>query len=127
MVIWWLLPQYIICCLSDAFTIVGLQELFYAQMPEAIRSIEVAAYLSALGVGSFLCNAIILIVQAISSRGGEKWLGNNLNRAHLDYFYWVLARMSAFSLCVYVWNARCFVYKKIEGQVLQQGFNGTWM
>jgi hypothetical protein len=62
--------------------------------------------------------------------GGEKWLGDNLNRAHLDYFYWVLAGMSAFSLCVYVWNARRFVYKKIEGdkvskgQVLQQGFNG---
>ncbi|KAE8038393.1 hypothetical protein FH972_010912 [Carpinus fangiana] len=96
----------------------------------AMRSIGAAAYLSALGVGSFLCNAIILIVQAISSRGGEKWLGDNLNRAHLDYFYWVLVGMSAFSLCVYVWNARRFVYKKIEGdkvsegQVLQRGFNG---
>ncbi|KAE8038389.1 hypothetical protein FH972_010908 [Carpinus fangiana] len=99
-------------------------------MLEAMRSIGAAAYLSALGVGSFLCNAIILIVKAINSRGGEKWLGDNLNCAHLDYFYWVLAGMSAFSLCVYVWNARRFVHKKIEGdkvskgQVLQQGFNG---
>jgi peptide/histidine transporter 3/4 len=107
MVIWLLFPQYIIY----AFTIVGLQELFYAQMLEVMRSVRVAAYLNALGVGSFLCNAIISIVQAINSRGGEKWLGHNLNCAHLDYFYWVLAGQSAFNLSVHVWNALCFVYK----------------
>jgi peptide/histidine transporter 3/4 len=99
-------------------------------MPEAMRSIGATAYLSALGVGSFLCSAIISIVQAISSRGGEKWLGDNLNHAHLDYFYRVLARLGAFSLCVYVWNALRFVYKNVDwdkvskGQVLQLGFNG---
>jgi peptide/histidine transporter 3/4 len=76
-------------------------------MLEAMRSIGAAAYLSALGVGSFLCNAIISIVQAIRSRGGEKWLGDNLNHAHLDYFY--------VYICVCLWNALLFVYKKVEG------------
>ncbi|KAK7856412.1 protein nrt1/ ptr family 5.4 [Quercus suber] len=60
MTVWWLLPQYMIYGFSDAFTIVGLQELH-----------------------------------------GDKWLGNNLNRAHLDYYYWVLAGLSALNLCVY--------------------------
>ncbi|KAJ7949345.1 protein NRT1/ PTR FAMILY 5.4 [Quillaja saponaria] len=114
MKIWWLFPQYMITGVSDAFTIVGLQELFYDQMPVGLRSIGAAAYISIVGVGSFASNAIISVVEAISSRAGGKWLGDNLNRAHLDYFYWVLAVLSALNLCVYVWIASGFVYKKID-------------
>ncbi|RDX81876.1 Protein NRT1/ PTR FAMILY 5.4, partial [Mucuna pruriens] len=115
--IWWLLPQYMITGISDAFTIVGLQELFYDQMPEALRSLGAAAYISIVGVGSFVGNIVIVSVEEITSRAGEKWLGNNLNRAHLDYFYWVLAGLSAVNLCVYMWLATVYVYKKVyEGQ-----------
>ncbi|KAH1102383.1 hypothetical protein GLYMA_13G197500v4 [Glycine max] len=114
--IWWLLPQYMITGISDAFTIVGLQELFYDQMPESLRSLGAAAYISIVGVGSFVGNIVIIVVEAVTSRAGdgEKWLGNNLNRAHLDYFYWVLAGLSAVNLCVYVWLAIAYVYKKVD-------------
>ncbi|KAF7824722.1 protein NRT1/ PTR FAMILY 5.4 [Senna tora] len=115
MTIWWLLPQYMITGVSDAFTIVGLQELFYDQMPESMRSLGAAAYISIVGVGSFVSNAVIVAVEEISSKAGEKWLGDNLNRAHLDDFYWVLAVLSALSLCVYLWLAKSFVYKKVDG------------
>ncbi|BFG20439.1 hypothetical protein CerSpe_067140 [Prunus speciosa] len=113
MKVWWLLPQYLICGVSDAFTTVGLQELFYDQMPEQMRSIGAAAFISVIGVGSFISSGIISIVQSITSRNGDKWLGDNINRAHLDYFYWVLAVLSTLSLCVYVLIARAFVYRKV--------------
>jgi peptide/histidine transporter 3/4 len=77
--------------------------------------------LESIVFGSFLCNAIISIVQAISSRGGEKWLGDNLNRSHLDYFYWVLAGLNAFSMCVYVWNALRFVCKNVDWDKVSKG------
>ncbi|XP_020226103.1 protein NRT1/ PTR FAMILY 5.4 [Cajanus cajan] len=112
--IWWMLPQYMVTGMSDAFTIVGLQELFYDQMPEALRSLGAAAYISIVGVGSFVGNIVIVVVQAITSRAGDKWLGDNINRAHLDYFYWVLAVLSAVNLCVYVWLAKVYVYKKVD-------------
>ncbi|GAV75265.1 PTR2 domain-containing protein [Cephalotus follicularis] len=115
MSLWWLLPQYILSGIGDVFTIIGLQELFYDQMPESMRSLGAAAYISIVGVGSFINSAIIAVVQTISSKEGNKWLGDNLNRAHLDYFYWVLAGLSALNLCVYIWIAKGFVYKKIEG------------
>ncbi|XP_040991295.1 protein NRT1/ PTR FAMILY 5.4-like isoform X3 [Juglans microcarpa x Juglans regia] len=116
MKVWWLLPQYMLFGLSHLFTIVGLQELFYDQMPEAMRSLGAALYLGVVGVGFFVTNAVISVVQAISSSAGEEWLGgNNLNRAHLDCFYWVLAGLSALNFCVYVWIAKGFVYKKVEG------------
>ena len=72
-----------------------------------------AAYVSMIGVGSFLSNAIVSIVHEIRSRHGDKWLANNLNRAHLDY-YWVPAGLSALNLCAYACIAMSFVYKKVE-------------
>ena len=112
--VWWLLPQYISCGTSLVFTIVGMQELFYDQIPEGMRSMGAAAYISTVGVGSFLSSAVISTVQAISSRTGHQWLVDNLNRAHLYYFYWMLAGLSALNLCFFLWFAKGFEYKKIE-------------
>ncbi|KAM5551702.1 protein NRT1/ PTR FAMILY 5.4-like [Rosa sericea] len=114
--VWWLLPQYILTGMSDAFTVVGLQELFYDQMPDAMRSLGAAAYISILGVGSFVSSFIISLVETISRNSGEPWLGNNINRAHLDDFYWVLAGLSALFFGAYVWVATRFVYKKVVGE-----------
>ncbi|KAL8093556.1 protein NRT1/ PTR FAMILY 5.4-like [Apium graveolens] len=117
MSIWWLVPQYMLCGLTDVFAVVGMQEIFYDQVAEEMRSMGAAMYISTTGVGSFMSSGVISIVQIISSKNGngEGWLtGNNLNRAHLDYFYWVVAGLCGLSLCFYVWVARRFVYKKIE-------------
>ncbi|XP_050231073.1 protein NRT1/ PTR FAMILY 5.4 [Mercurialis annua] len=125
MAVWWLLPQYMISGLEDVFTVIGLQELFYDQMPEGMRSMGAAAYISILGIGSFINSGIISVVQAITSRWGHNvWLGDNVNRAHLDYFYWVLAVLSGLNLCVYVWIANGFVYKKVDGDEDRELING---
>ncbi|KAI3740539.1 hypothetical protein L2E82_31007 [Cichorium intybus] len=119
MSVWWVVPQYVLMGISDVFTIVGLQELFYDQVPEAMRSMGAAAYLSVVGVGSFLSSALISVVQAATARHGDEWLkGDNLNRAHLDYFYWLLACLSGSSLVVYVVVAQGFVYKKLQRDVV---------
>ncbi|KAJ6392890.1 hypothetical protein OIU77_022382 [Salix suchowensis] len=121
MSVWWILPQYMISGISDVFTVVGLQELFYDQMPESMRSMGAAAYISVTGLGSFFNTAIITVVQATTSGSGGILLGNNLNRAHVDYFYWILAALSALNFCVYLWVANGFVYKKVEGERPQEG------
>ncbi|KAL9370070.1 hypothetical protein Peur_041269 [Populus x canadensis] len=121
MSVWWILPQYMISGISDVFTVVGLQELFYDQMPESMRSMGAAAYISVTGLGSFFNTAIITVVQAITARSSGILLGNNLNRAHVDYFYWILAALSALNFCVYLWVAHGFVYKKVEGEKPQEG------
>ncbi|XP_022764382.1 protein NRT1/ PTR FAMILY 5.4 [Durio zibethinus] len=121
MSVWWLLPQYVLTGIGDVFTIVGLQELFYDQMPEEMRSIGAAAYISVVGVGSFINTAIISVVQMVTSRHGNVWLGDNLNRAHLNYFYWVLAGLSAINLCFFMWIANGFVYKNVENDETSVG------
>ncbi|GLJ13507.1 hypothetical protein SUGI_0214020 [Cryptomeria japonica] len=116
--IFWLLPQYILFGIADVFAVVGLQELFYDQMPETMRSLGIALYLSIFGVGSFLSSFLICIIEELSSRGGgQNWFADNLNKAHLDYYYWLLVALSALFLCIYLIFANCFIYKKEESNV----------
>ncbi|KAH9313922.1 hypothetical protein KI387_022549 [Taxus chinensis] len=111
----WLLPQCILFGISDVFAQVGLQEYFYDQMPDTMRSLGIALYLSILGVGSFLSSILISIVEDITSRGkGQSWFADNINEAHVDYFYWLLAALSALFLCIYMSLAGCFIYKEKE-------------
>ncbi|XP_057807865.1 protein NRT1/ PTR FAMILY 5.4 [Salvia miltiorrhiza] len=113
---WWVVPQYVLCGVADVFAVVGLQELFYDQMPVGMRSVGAAAYITVTGVGSFLSTGFIAVVQRVSSGGGggEGWLGDNINRAKLQNFYWVLGGVSAINFCVYVCVANRFVYKRTQ-------------
>ena len=115
MSIWWMIPQYLILGISDALAVVGMQQLFYDEVAETMRSLGAAAYISLQGFGYLVSNVVISVVQDISARGGEKWLaGRNLNEAHVASFYWVLAALCAVNLLIFVLVARNFVYKKIK-------------
>ena len=112
---WWLVPQYVLMGVADMLTIVGLQELFYDQVPDEMRSLGAAAYLSILGVGSFMSSALISVVKMVTARRGDEWLkGKILNKMHLDDFYWLLACLSGFGLVMFVVLAKGFVYKKLQ-------------
>ncbi|KAE8679230.1 Protein NRT1/ PTR FAMILY 5.16 [Hibiscus syriacus] len=111
--VWWLIPQYSLYGLSDVFAIVGLQEFFYDQMPDELRSIGVAVYLSIIGVGSFLsCFLISVIEKATGGDGGDSWFADNLNKAHLDYFYWLLAALSAVGWVLYIFSTKSYIYAR---------------
>ncbi|XP_051139185.1 protein NRT1/ PTR FAMILY 5.10-like [Andrographis paniculata] len=110
MSMWWILPSYVLFGVSDSLTMVGLQEFFYDQVPTELRSVGLALYLSIFGIGSFLSSALIAVIE--SATRGHSWFDNNLNRAHLDYFYWLLAGMSAVALAAYLYFAGTYIYKK---------------
>ncbi|XP_023535811.1 protein NRT1/ PTR FAMILY 5.10-like isoform X3 [Cucurbita pepo subsp. pepo] len=111
--IWWLVPQYVLFGVADVFTMVGLQEFFYDQAPSGLRSIGLSLYLSIFGVGNFLSSFLISAIEKLSSGDGkESWFNNNLNKAHLDYFYWLLAGLSAVGLAAFLCFARTYIYGK---------------
>ncbi|KAH7568237.1 hypothetical protein ACOSQ2_009566 [Xanthoceras sorbifolium] len=110
---WWLVPQYVIFGLADVFTFVGLQEFFYDQAPKQLRSVGISLFLSVLGVGSLLSSYLISTIDGITSaNGGVSWFDNNLNQAHLDYFYWLLAGLTAFMFTAYLYFAKSYIYKR---------------
>ncbi|CAB4315031.1 unnamed protein product [Prunus armeniaca] len=110
----WLAPQFVIIGIGDGFTLVGLQEYFYDQVPDSMRSLGIAFYLSVIGAGNFLSSLLITAVDHITEKDGKSWFGKDLNSSRLDRFYWVLAFIVAANLCVYVFLARRYSYKNVQ-------------
>ncbi|XLR56591.1 hypothetical protein HN51_010878 [Arachis hypogaea] len=111
MSMWWLIPQYFLLGAAQVFTMVGLQEFFYDQVPNELRSMGLALYLSIFGVGSFLSGFLISVLEGVTGRDGhESWFANNLNKAHLDYFYWLLAALSVIGFSLFICFAKSYIY-----------------
>ncbi|XP_031113539.1 protein NRT1/ PTR FAMILY 5.10-like isoform X1 [Ipomoea triloba] len=109
----WLIPQYILVGISEAFSMVGLQEFFYDQMPSELKSVGLSLYLSIFGIGSFLSSFLISIIDhATGGDGQDSWFSDNLNRAHLDYFYWLVAGLSTLAFVAYLYFSRLYIYNK---------------
>ncbi|CAN6574887.1 unnamed protein product [Malus baccata var. baccata] len=111
--IFWLLPQYILLGISDIFTVVGIQEFFYSEVPRRMRTMAFALYTSVSGVGSYLSTLLIATVEAVTSSGGrQSWFSDDMNEARLDKYYWFLASLSALSFVFYVILSRCYTSMK---------------
>ncbi|KAG2322432.1 hypothetical protein Bca4012_056816 [Brassica carinata] len=113
MSVWWLVPQYVIYGVADVFTGTGLQEFFYDQVPSELRSVGMAMNLSIYGAGNFLSSFMICVIDRVTTQSGQTcWFDNDLNKAHLDYFYWLLACLSFIGLAFYLWFAKSYVYNR---------------
>ncbi|KAK4413386.1 protein NRT1/ PTR FAMILY 5.10 [Sesamum alatum] len=113
MSVWWLAPQYVISRVANVFVLVGLQEFFYDEVPNELKSIGLAMYLSIIGVGSLLSSFLISSIQKLTSKNGQSgWFADNLNRAHLDYFYWLLGGLCAAGFIAFIYFAKYYVYKR---------------
>ncbi|OIT19403.1 protein nrt1 ptr family 5.7 [Nicotiana attenuata] len=118
MSVFWLAPQFLIIGIGDGFTLVGLQEYFYDQVPNSMRSLRIALYLSVIVAANFISSLLITIVDHITENSGKSWFGKDLNSSGLDYFYWLLAAITAVNLCVYVFVAGNYTYKNVHGEFL---------
>ncbi|KAJ0582584.1 putative proton-dependent oligopeptide transporter family, PTR2 family proton/oligopeptide symporter [Helianthus annuus] len=115
MSVFWLAPQFIFFGIADGFTLVGLQEYFYDQVPDSMRSLGIALYLSVIGAGNFLSSFLITIVDHATTKvSGESWFGKDLNSSRIDNFYLFLAAITAANLCVYVYVASRYSYKNVQ-------------
>lgn len=107
--IFWLLPQYILLGISDIFTVVGMQEFFYSEVPVSMRTMGIALYTSVFGVGSFVSALLISLVENFTSSGGKtSWFSDDMSEARLDKYYWLLAFSSACSMIMFVISCRYY-------------------
>ncbi|KAJ0243535.1 Protein NRT1/ PTR FAMILY 5.8 [Hirschfeldia incana] len=114
--IFWLLPQYILLGISDIFTVVGMQEFFYSEVPVRMRTMGFALYTSVFGVGSFVSAALISVIESYTkSRGGRhNWFADDMSEARLDKYYWLLALTSAISFLMYLVICKYFKSRSDE-------------
>lgn len=107
--VFWQVPQYFLVGAAEVFAYVGIYEFFYGESPDAMRGLGSAFGLLTIALGSFLSSVMLTVVTFLTTRDGAPgWIADNLNRGHLDYFFWLLAGMSAANLVFYVMCARWY-------------------
>jgi peptide/histidine transporter 3/4 len=112
----WLAPQFAVFGIADMFTYVGLMEFFYSQAPAALKSMSSSFLWCSLSLGYFMSTIIVKAVNAATRRSTASggWLASNINRNHLDLFFWLLAVLSTLNLFNYLFWASWYNYKPQE-------------
>jgi peptide/histidine transporter 3/4 len=97
-----LMPEFLLVGAGEAFTYMGQLDFFLRECPKGMKTMSTGLFLSTCALGFFFSMLIVTIVHKVTGHGTESsgsWLGNNINDGRLDYFYWLLAVMSAINLC----------------------------
>ncbi|TVU36358.1 hypothetical protein EJB05_18290, partial [Eragrostis curvula] len=111
MSLWWMVPQYFLIGLAGILGNIGLEEYFYDQLPDGLRSFGLALSLSAIGAGSYASSMLVSAIDWATRSSGKSWFSDNLNQAHLDYFYWLLAGLAAVVAAVFFQFANRYMYR----------------
>ena len=116
--VFWLLPQYSLNGMAEAFMSIGHLEFFYDQAPESMRSTAMALFWASISAGNYVSTLLVTLVHKFSARpNGSNWLpDNNLNKGKLEYFYWLITILQIFNLIYYLICAKLYTYKPIEFQ-----------
>ncbi|XP_021814406.1 protein NRT1/ PTR FAMILY 3.1 [Prunus avium] len=112
----WLIPQYSLHGMAEAFMSIGHLEFFYDQAPESMRSTAAALFWTAISAGNYVSTLLVSLVHKFSAGpNGSNWLpDNNLNKGKLEYFYWVLTLLQVINLIYYIFCAKMYTFKPIQ-------------
>lgn len=111
MSIWVQIVPYYLLGASEAFTNVGVMELFYTGVSSGMRSIATACYLLTVALGTYLATVLNLIIAAATK--SDPWVANNSLYGHYDWYYYVNAAILACALIVFVPVARRYVERPV--------------
>ncbi|MCL7037981.1 hypothetical protein MKW94_016865 [Papaver nudicaule] len=120
--VFWLVPQYALHGMAEAFMSIGHLEFFYDQAPESMKSTAAALFWTAISVGNYFSSLLVSLVHKYSTTkvGGangesSNWLpDDNLNRGKLEYFYWLITLLQVINLAYYVICVKFYTFKPIQ-------------
>ncbi|KAJ4799942.1 Protein NRT1/ PTR FAMILY 8.5 [Rhynchospora pubera] len=110
----WQLPQYFLIAASEMLTCIAQLEFFYEEAPDSMKSMCTSFNLLAMSLGNYLSSLIVTLVTVLTGTDGSSgWIPDDLNRGHLDYFFWSLSCLSVVNFVVYVAFAKRYKIKRI--------------
>ena len=96
---------------------VGQLEFFNSQTPDGLKSFGSALCMTSISLGNYVSSLLVTIVMRISATDDMPgWIPGNLNRGHLDRFFFLLAGLTTVDLLVYFACARWYKYTKFQGR-----------
>ncbi|KAI3937722.1 hypothetical protein MKW92_023223 [Papaver armeniacum] len=122
MSIFWQVPQYALIGASEVFMYVGQLEFFNGQAPDGLKSFGSALCMTSISLGNYVSSLLVSIVMKISKEDDMPgWIPGNLNRGHLDRFYFLLAALTTADFLLYIVCARWYKYIKMGGRESNRG------
>ncbi|KAK4715392.1 hypothetical protein R3W88_013730 [Solanum pinnatisectum] len=114
--VFWLVPQYCLHGIAEAFMSIGHLEFFYDQTPESMKSTATALFWTSISAGNYLSTFLVSLVHKFTSGPTRtNWLpDNNLNKGRLEYFYWLITILQVVNLIYYLFCARLYTFKPIQ-------------
>ncbi|KAL3528728.1 hypothetical protein ACH5RR_008050 [Cinchona calisaya] len=99
----WLVPQYVVAGLAEAFNAIGQVEFYYSEFPKTMSSIASSLFGLGMAVANLLASAILSTVDKYTKgEGEESWVSSNINKGHYENYYWLLAIMSFVNLIYFI-------------------------
>ncbi|RAL52089.1 hypothetical protein DM860_014916 [Cuscuta australis] len=105
----WQIPQYSLIGASEVFMYVGQLEFFNEHAPDGLKSFGSALCMTSISLGNYVSSLLVSIIMKISANNKMPgWIPGNLNRGHLDKFYFLLAGLTIFDLVAYIACAKWY-------------------
>ncbi|XP_022152947.1 protein NRT1/ PTR FAMILY 1.2-like [Momordica charantia] len=99
----WLVPQHCLSGLAEALNAIGQTEFYYSEFPKTMSSVASSLFGLGMAVANLLASAILSAVDEVTSKGGKQsWVSKNINRAHFENYYWILAILSGVNILYFV-------------------------
>ncbi|KAF7848599.1 hypothetical protein BT93_L1814 [Corymbia citriodora subsp. variegata] len=115
----WLVPQFALAGLAEAFASVGQVEFYYKQFPENMRSVAGSLFYCSIAGANYLSSLLISIIHRATARAESgNWLPEDLNKGRLDYFYYLIAALGVLNLGYFLLCARWYKYKGTPDAIL---------
>uniref|UniRef100_J3M748 Major facilitator superfamily (MFS) profile domain-containing protein n=1 Tax=Oryza brachyantha TaxID=4533 RepID=J3M748_ORYBR len=111
--VFWLVPQYAIHGVAEAFSSVAHMEFLYDQAPESMRSSAAALFWLSSSLGNYMGTVLVTAGQR-ATRGGGEWLQDNINRGRLDCYYWLVTTLMVLNLGYYLLCFHFYTMKPLE-------------
>ncbi|XP_065864868.1 protein NRT1/ PTR FAMILY 7.2-like [Euphorbia lathyris] len=111
----WQIPQYVLIGASEVFMYVGQLEFFNGQTPDGLKSFGSALCMTSISLGNYVSSLLVTIVMKVSTSDEMPgWIPGNLNKGHLDRFYFLLAALTAADFIIYLLCAKWYKYMKFR-------------
>ncbi|XP_061368656.1 protein NRT1/ PTR FAMILY 7.3-like [Gastrolobium bilobum] len=113
--IFWQIPQYALIGVSEVFMYVGQLEFFNDQTPDGLKSFGSALCMTSISLGNYVSSLLVSMVMKISTEDHMPgWIPGNLNKGHLDWFFFLLAALTTIDLVLYIACAKWFKSIQLE-------------
>ncbi|KAK1400016.1 Major facilitator superfamily protein [Heracleum sosnowskyi] len=101
--VFWLIPQFFLVGSGEAFIYTGQLDFFITQSPKGMKTMSTGLFLTTLSLGFFVSSFLVSVVKKVTGTGeGHGWLADNINFGRLDFFYDLLAILSAINFVIFI-------------------------